>query len=134
VHLMGLTVRDEQHPDGDIEISYTGLRPAEKLFEELLIGNNVTGTDHPMILRAMEHSLPWERVQHLLDELLVAMRRFDCPRALQLLREGVAEYLTSEPVHDLVWSRQQVQAADQRKVTDLQARRARATPPDTQRH
>ena len=44
IHLMGLTVRDEQHPDGDIEIAYTGLRPAEKLYEELLIGNNVTGT------------------------------------------------------------------------------------------
>ena len=63
IHLMGLTVRDEQHPDGDIEIAYTGLRPAEKLYEELLIGNNVTGTEHPMILRAIEHSLPWERVQ-----------------------------------------------------------------------
>ena len=47
IHLMGLTVRDEQHPDGDIEIAYTGLRPAEKLYEELLIGNNVTGTQHP---------------------------------------------------------------------------------------
>ena len=47
IHLMGLTVRDEQHPDGDIEISYTGLRPAEKLYEELLIGNNVTGTRAP---------------------------------------------------------------------------------------
>ena len=63
IHLMGLTVRDEQHPDGDIEIAYTGLRPAEKLYEELLIGNNVTGTQHPMILRAIEHFLPWEKVQ-----------------------------------------------------------------------
>ena len=64
-----MTVRDEQHPEGDIEISYTGLRPAEKLYEELLIGNNVTGTQHPMILRAIEHSLPWERVQWMLDEI-----------------------------------------------------------------
>jgi FlaA1/EpsC-like NDP-sugar epimerase len=56
VKLMGMTVRDLDHPDGDIEIAYTGLRPAEKLFEELLIGNNVTGTEHPMILRAIEHS------------------------------------------------------------------------------
>ncbi len=63
IHLMGMTVRDEQHPDGDIEIAFTGLRPAEKLYEELLIGNNVTGTQHPMILRAIEHSLPWERIQ-----------------------------------------------------------------------
>ncbi len=63
IHLMGMTVRDEKNPEGDIEIAYTGLRPAEKLYEELLIGNNVTGTEHPMILRAIEHSLPWERVQ-----------------------------------------------------------------------
>ncbi|HSN71579.1 MAG TPA: nucleoside-diphosphate sugar epimerase/dehydratase, partial [Steroidobacteraceae bacterium] len=51
INLMGLTVRDVVHPDGDIEIVYTGLRPAEKLFEELLIGNNVTGTEHSMIMR-----------------------------------------------------------------------------------
>ena len=63
IKLMGMTVRDEEHRDRDIEIAYTGLRPAEKLFEGLLIGNNVTGTEHPMILRATEHSLPWERVQ-----------------------------------------------------------------------
>jgi len=55
VNLMGLTVRDANNPEGDIEIEYTGLRTAEKLFEELLIGTNVTGTDHPMIMRAMEH-------------------------------------------------------------------------------
>ena len=82
IHLMGLTVRDEQHPEGDIEIAYTGLRPAEKLYEELLIGNNVTGTQHPMILRAIEHSLPWERIQWMLDEIQGAMARFDCQRAL----------------------------------------------------
>ncbi len=57
VNLMGLTVRDANNPEGDIEIEYTGLRTAEKLFEELLIGTNVTGTDHPMIMRAMEHRL-----------------------------------------------------------------------------
>ena len=71
IHLMGLTVRDEDHPEGDIEIAYTGLRPAEKLYEELLIGNNITGTDHPMILRAIEHSWPWERVYGILNEMLV---------------------------------------------------------------
>ncbi|MEP7244889.1 MAG: nucleoside-diphosphate sugar epimerase/dehydratase, partial [Gammaproteobacteria bacterium] len=73
ISLMGLTVRDAANPDGDIEIEYTGLRTAEKLFEELLIGTNVTGTDHPMILRAMEHSIPWPRMQQLLNELLVAL-------------------------------------------------------------
>jgi len=123
IHLMGLTVRDEDHPEGDIEIAYTGLRPAEKLFEELLIGNNVTGTEHPMILRAIEHSMPWERVQALLEEILTAMSRFDCQRALHLLREVVVEYKPAPESHDLVWARQAALVADGRKVTSLIVRR-----------
>jgi FlaA1/EpsC-like NDP-sugar epimerase len=123
IHLMGMTVRDEAHPDGDIEISFTGLRPAEKLYEELLIGNNVTGTVHPMILRAIEHSLPWERVQGMLDELLTAMNRFDCQRALQLLSETVIEYRPAPEPHDLVSARQAMLAPDDRKVTNLKVRR-----------
>jgi FlaA1/EpsC-like NDP-sugar epimerase len=133
INLMGLTVRDEQHPDGDIEISYTGLRPAEKLYEELLIGNNVTGTEHPMILRAIEHSMPWERVQSLLEEILVAMSRFDCHRALHLLGEVVEEYRPAPESHDLVWARQAAMTADDRKVTSLKPRRIvrNAGPTDT---
>jgi hypothetical protein len=75
-------------------------------------------------------------VQSLIDELLVAMRRFDCPRALDLLREAVVEYKPAEHMHDLVWTRQQtaISAADQRKVTDLQSRRSRAQPTDASRH
>jgi FlaA1/EpsC-like NDP-sugar epimerase len=123
IHLMGLTVRDEQNPDGDIEISYTGLRPAEKLYEELLIGNNVTGTQHPMILRAIEHSWPWERLQPLLDEILAAMSRFDCQRALQLLGDVVVEYKPVPEPHDLIWTRQAAVSSDDRKVTNLKTRR-----------
>jgi FlaA1/EpsC-like NDP-sugar epimerase len=135
INLMGLNVRDDQHPDGDIEIRYTGLRPAEKLFEELLIGNNVTGTQHPMILRAIEHSLPWEKVQMQLDEILVAMNRFDCQRALQLLSDVVVEYKPAPESHDLVLARQIAMAPDDRKVTSLKVRRiTRITgPTDTAR-
>jgi FlaA1/EpsC-like NDP-sugar epimerase len=132
IHLMGMTVRDEEHPDGDIEIAFTGLRPAEKLYEELLIGNNVTGTQHPMILRAIEHSLPWERVQSMLDEILGAMGRFDCARALQLLSEVVVEYHPAPEPHDLVWARQATLPVDDRKVTSLKVRRiARNTGPSS---
>src|SRR5207302_1588232 len=92
VNLMGLTLRDPNNPDGDIEIEYTGLRTAEKLFEELLIGTNVTGTDHPMILRAMEHRLPWSKMEQILNDLLVALASFDCHHALELLTVSVAEY------------------------------------------
>jgi UDP-N-acetylglucosamine 4,6-dehydratase len=135
IHLAGLTVRDDQHPEGDIEISYTGLRPAEKLYEELLIGNNVTGTQHPMILRAIEHSLPWDRVQELLNEILEAMGRYDCQRSLQLLSDVVAEYTPAPQPHDLMWARQTTMATDDRKVTSLKPRRVvRMTgPSDTAR-
>jgi FlaA1/EpsC-like NDP-sugar epimerase len=130
INLMGLTVRDAANPDGDIEITYTGLRTAEKLFEELLIGSNITGTDHPMIMRAMEHSLPWERMQQLLNELLIALASFDCRRSVGILCEAVAEYRQTHDIRDYVWAQKTLapidddrKAADGRKVTDFVAKR-----------
>jgi FlaA1/EpsC-like NDP-sugar epimerase len=124
INLMGLTVRDEGHPDGDIEIEYTGLRTAEKLFEELVIGSNVTGTDHPMIMRAMEHHLPWSKMQEILNDLLVALASFDCHRALGLLTESVAEYESGAAIRDYVWTSKAVAPhAPAAKVADFAARR-----------
>jgi FlaA1/EpsC-like NDP-sugar epimerase len=124
ISLMGLTVRDAATPDGDIEIEYTGLRTAEKLFEELLIGTNVTGTDHPMILRAIEHHLPWARMQQILNEQLVALASFDCHRALALLTESVAEYQAEVDIRDYVWTRKAVLPhATAAKVADFAAKR-----------
>jgi FlaA1/EpsC-like NDP-sugar epimerase len=124
ISLMGLTVRDADTPDGDIEIEYTGLRTAEKLFEELLIGSNVTGTDHPMIMRAIEHHIPWPRMQQVLNEQLVALASFDCHRALALLTESVAEYQTGVDIRDYVWTRKAVLPhAPAAKVADFAAKR-----------
>jgi FlaA1/EpsC-like NDP-sugar epimerase len=124
VNLMGLTVRDANNPDGDIEIEYTGLRTAEKLFEELLIGTNVMGTDHPMIMRAMEHRLSWPRMEQVLNELLVALASFDCHRALALLAEAVAEYEADVDVRDYVWRRKAVLPnATAAKVADFAAKK-----------
>ncbi|HEY5102831.1 MAG TPA: polysaccharide biosynthesis protein, partial [Steroidobacteraceae bacterium] len=130
INLMGLTVRDAANPDGDIEITYTGLRTAEKLFEELLIGSNITGTDHPMIMRAMEHSLPWERMQQLLNELLIALASFDCRRSVGILCEAVAEYRQTHDIRDYVWAEKTLagvdderKATDDGKVTDFIAKR-----------
>jgi FlaA1/EpsC-like NDP-sugar epimerase len=103
IQLAGYSVRDEQHPEGDIEIRFTGLRPAEKLFEELLIGKNVAGTEHPRILRAMEHSLPWEQIKHVLDELAQCSTRFNCERAREILLRAVPEYQPTDKVQDHVW-------------------------------
>ena len=126
IHLSGLTARDEQNPEGDIEIRFTGLRPAEKLFEELLIGNNVSGTEHPMILRAMEHSLPWDKMQELLQKLLVAMGQFDVRTARDLLLHAVQEYRPSEDLVDHVWRHRDSEKKVLSNVTSLQARRTAA--------
>ena len=124
VNLMGLTVRDAAHPDGDIEIEYTGLRTAEKLFEELIIGSNVTGTDHPMIMRAMEHHLPWPKMQEVLNDLLVALASFDCDRSLALLTQAVVEYESSADIRDHVWARKSVLPhVPAGKVADFAAKR-----------
>ena len=124
IGLTGLSVRDANNPDGDIEIEYTGLRAAEKLFEELLIGSNVTGTDHPMILRAMEHRLTWARMQQVLNDLLIALASFDCSRTLALLVESVAEYDQSQQIRDYVWTRKSVQPhAGDAKIADFAAKR-----------
>ncbi|MBP8213907.1 MAG: polysaccharide biosynthesis protein [Propionivibrio sp.] len=92
VHLSGLTVRDEENPDGDIPIETVGLRPGEKLYEELLIGENAEGTPHPLIMRAYEHELPWRVLQESLADLDVASQHFDYEKVLAILAFLVREY------------------------------------------
>ena len=77
VELSGLKVRDATNPQGDIEIAITGLRPGEKLYEELLIGDNPTPTSHPRIMKAHEDCLPWTELQRQLDRLLHAAESGD---------------------------------------------------------
>jgi FlaA1/EpsC-like NDP-sugar epimerase len=123
ISLSGLTVRDDGNPDGDVEIRITGLRPAEKLYEELLIGTNVTGTAHPRIMRAMEHSLTWDQMQELLHDLLVAMGQFDVHSARELLLCGVREYKPAADVVDHVWCRRERELQRLGKVTSIDSRR-----------
>ncbi len=132
IKLTGLSVRDEDHPDGDIEIEYSGLRPGEKLFEELLIGTNVTGTGHPMIMRAIEPSPSWDELKELLAELSIAANRIDCRRVMEVLEKGVREYRRSPVIHDLVYQQRPVEAgapelADS-KVAVLAEHRAQKAP------
>ncbi|MCH7551213.1 MAG: polysaccharide biosynthesis protein, partial [Proteobacteria bacterium] len=91
INLMGLRVQDKENPDGDIEIQFTGLRPAEKLYEELLIGANVTGTEHPRIMRADEDFLPFDVLSALLDELKTVSLQFAHDRARDILLNAVKE-------------------------------------------
>jgi FlaA1/EpsC-like NDP-sugar epimerase len=106
INLMGLTVRDDANPDGDIAIKYTGLRPAEKLYEELLIGNDVSGTSHPRIMRATEDYLRFDELRPLVDELRAATLNLDRSLARDVLKRSVAGYAPSNGIEDLVWVRQ----------------------------
>ena len=105
IHLSGLSVRSERNPTGDIAIEFTGLRPGEKLYEELLIGDNVDATHHPMIMSAHEDHLAWEVLKERLQQLLAAVAADDYGRVRQLLRETVSGY---SPDGDIVdWIHQQ---------------------------
>ncbi len=107
IRLSGQTVRDEAHPNGDIDIQFTGLRSGEKLREELLIGNDDVPTTHPMIRRAREGHLPWPVIREHLDRLDAAAHRFDYPAVRTLLQELVAGYQPEHGIEDWVWRRLQ---------------------------
>lgn len=102
IHLSGLSVRSDKAPHGDIAIEFTGLRPGEKLYEELLIGDNVSPTEHPMIMRANEEHLPWEQLKVRLGELLDAVEHDDYERVRQLLRETVSGYKPEGEIVDWI--------------------------------
>ena len=108
IHLFGLEVRSDKHPDGDIEIRHVGLRPGEKLYEELLIGDNVEGTTHPLIMRAQETELPWEQLQHLLNRLHTACEQNQAQEIRMLLLQMVAEYQPQCEIEDFLWKQKQL--------------------------
>jgi FlaA1/EpsC-like NDP-sugar epimerase len=102
VELSGMTVRDELHPDGDIELTVTGLRPGEKLYEELLIGDNPKTTQHPRIMKAHEQFLSWPDLEQKLNALSIAMSVNDVPVIRGMLQELVSGYQPSGEVVDWV--------------------------------
>ncbi len=104
IRLSGLEVCDDEHPDGEIEIVYTGLRPGEKLYEELMIGEDVSGTEHPKIMRAMEEMLPMLELMKRLDVLRTAMEKGDQPGIRSILLECVKGYKPGEVFDDHVWT------------------------------
>ncbi|MGO7592788.1 polysaccharide biosynthesis protein [Rhizobium leguminosarum] len=104
VELSGLAVRDEDNPEGDIELSVTGLRPGEKLFEELLIGDNPETTEHPRIMKAREDFLSWPELSRRLNALNAVLDRNDMIAARATLAELVSGYSSTGEVSDLAFT------------------------------
>ncbi|MEI8654099.1 nucleoside-diphosphate sugar epimerase/dehydratase [Pseudoalteromonas sp. Hal273] len=116
VHLSGLEVKHEKRPNGDIEIKCTGLRPGEKLFEELLIGDNVIGTDHPRILSAQEIKMPWHELEPFLGKLKAACDDSDHILIRKLLLQAPTAFAPTDGICDLNWQEKQ---SSQTNVTAL---------------
>ncbi len=110
VELSGLSVRDEQNPDGDIEIEITGLRPGEKLYEELLIGNNPKPTSHPMIMKADEEFILWAELECRLRSLEVALNMNDVGVIRLMMEKLVTGYRPTDQIVDFVYLEQMAAA------------------------
>ncbi|RUO30345.1 nucleoside-diphosphate sugar epimerase/dehydratase [Aliidiomarina soli] len=103
IRLMGLEVKDQNNPEGDIEITYSGLRPGEKLYEELLIGDNVQPTDHPRIMTACEADLPWADVKEILELLDSYCHTLKIRDIHDLLQRVPLGFTPSSGINDLLW-------------------------------
>ena len=111
VELSGFRVKDENTPEGDIAIEVVGLRPGEKLYEELLIGNNPQPTEHPRVMKANEKFLPWSELQPMITKLRIAAVNGDVMLIRSMLQQLVPEYQPDEKVVDWVY-REQIAQAD----------------------
>ena len=103
IRLSGMTVKDEENPNGDIEIIYTGLRPGEKLYEELLIGDDVNPTEHPKIMRATEESLGWKDLQQYLAGLEQASKNNDFEKIRDIFQNTVSGYNPESDIIDSMY-------------------------------
>jgi len=110
VELSGRTVCDAANPEGDIEIRVTGMRPGEKLYEELLIGDNPLPTHHPRIMKAHEDFLPWSELDLRLRALTAALESNDVQLIRELLQQVVLGYRPEGELVDWVHMEQRAEA------------------------
>jgi FlaA1/EpsC-like NDP-sugar epimerase len=101
--LSGRSIKSNENPNGDIEIQFTGLRPGEKLYEELLVGNNCEGTAHPRILRANETYIPLAELEILLDSLKRALDKFDHKQVYDLITKSHTEFSSTGQLQDFLY-------------------------------
>lgn len=110
VELSGLTMKDDDAPDGDVAIEITGLRPGEKLYEELLIGNNPQPTSHSRIMKANELSASWEELEDKLKALEMALNVNDVGVIRVMMQQLVTGYTPSDSIVDWVYLEQEAEA------------------------
>jgi FlaA1/EpsC-like NDP-sugar epimerase len=110
IELSGLTVKDQQNPFGDIEIEITGLRPGEKLYEELLIGNDPKPTSHSRIMKAHEEFIPWKVLEVKLNALDIALNVNDVGLIRLMMQQLVAGYMPSDEIVDWIYLEQEAEA------------------------
>ena len=103
IELSGLRLLNEDNPEGDIEIKCIGLRPGEKLYEELLLSDNTLETDNPHILRAEEAMLDWVTLEPILDQLHESTKKLDQKRVRELLIEVVPDFKPQCDIADLLY-------------------------------
>jgi FlaA1/EpsC-like NDP-sugar epimerase len=105
IRLSGLEVKDKFHPDGDIEIKYIGLRPGEKLYEELLVGENTSKTAHPLIMRAVEDMLSWDDLKPILDSLKKEIQKSNQEKIRSLLIQLVPNFKPQCEIVDILFKK-----------------------------
>ncbi|EEP91693.1 TrsG protein-like protein [Yersinia kristensenii ATCC 33638] len=105
INLSGLSIKSEENPDGDIAIEILGLRPGEKLYEELLIGESVQNTHHPRIMTATEVMLEWDNLNTLLNKIEIACNDFNYECIRSLLIEAPAGFQPTDGICDIVWQK-----------------------------
>lgn len=103
INLSGMEVKDKDHPNGDIEIKFTGLRPGEKLYEELLIGDNVSTTEHKRILKAQENFLPKEKLDEYLNLLIEAESKSDVADLKNILKIAISGFTPETEIVDVIY-------------------------------
>jgi FlaA1/EpsC-like NDP-sugar epimerase len=119
IRLSGFDVKDENNPNGDIEIKFIGRRPGEKLYEELLISENAMPTDHTQIMRAEEEVLQWSDIEWLLEEFELASSTNDADKVRELLLEAVNGFNPQCEVEDIILKHRKIS-----EVTDFVKKRA----------
>lgn len=121
IRLSGLEVKSADNPEGDIEIKFTGLRPGEKLYEELLIGDNVQGTEHERIMTANELFLPLDEFSAILERLDNACHNFEHETIREILLDTPTGFSPTDGIGDLVWNAKQKKLSTESNIVKLKA-------------